>query len=760
MITALTLALFQFVQTTHPSVSDCGQMALFPKGQPEVLAALKGTSVDAKIQGFGARVTLVQTFHNPSQSAVEAVYTFPLPHDAAVDRMRIQVGSRIIEGELKRREDARAIYDAAKNAGQTAALLDQETDNVFTQSIANLTPGADVKVEISYVQLLKYENGQFEFDFPMVVGPRYMGASTPHPDKISPVYAPKGTRSGADIDLHVNLDAGAPIQSLTSVLHKVEVRRDGDGSAQVSLSKHDEIPNRDFILRYAVATDSVQSAFLTHYEPERGGFFTMILLPPKAPTAQQVAPKELVFVMDQSGSQQGFPLEKSKELTLKLIDQMGPNDTFNVLGFSDNVTSLWPETRPNTAENRRIASDFVRKMQVTGGTELQKAVVAALSPTPDPKRLRYVVFNTDGFVGQEKEILDDIKMYRGNSRMFVFGIGNGVNRSLVDAMSTEGCGDSEVVTLAERADSAVERFARRSRNPILTHLTVSGTGLADILPSPLPDVLSDKPIVVYGRYDQPGTGEIQLNGIYEGKPWQKTLKVNLSGKNDDADPLMRLWARRQITNLERNDYLTQLRGESTERLKDRVTQVALKYGIMSSYTSFVAVEKRVVNIGGKQRTVRVPVDMTEGVNLAPASQASVNLSFGASLSAAAPQGAAGGGVNGRNIAVPGVTRRIRLAKSAATGSIAGSLAEKEVTPTDSFTAKTDAQVRNATGVIRVQIGLKNLSPAILSKLQSMGFKLDAKLDDLKVVLGTLDTKHLKEIAALEEVRMILSDKEG
>jgi len=737
-------------------IPGTGQLGFFPVGaKTETLCALKKTEVNANVDGFGARVTVVQTFRNPSRTPVEAIYTFPLPNDSAVDRMRIQVGSRIIEGELKKREDARAVYEAAKNAGQTASLLDQERANIFTQSIANLMPGAEVKVEISYAQMLKYEDGQYEFSFPMTIGPRYMGASTPDPGKISPSFADAGTRTGADIDLKVHLNAGAPIKAMTSILHKIRSRKPDEEHADIELSKANEIPNRDFILRYSVATDKVQSAFLTHYEPEKGGFFSLVVMPPKSPASDIVASKELIFVMDQSGSQSGFPIEKSKELTLRMIEKMRPGDTFNVLGFSNDVTKLWKAPRPNTPENRAEAAAYVEKMTASGGTELQKAVFAALAPAADPRRLRYVVFNTDGFVGQDKQIIDEIRQYRGVSRLFAFGIGNSVNRDLIDAMSVEGRGDSEIVTLAEDGSSAVDRFLKRSGNPILSGVSVSCDDATELSPTALPDVLSDKPIIIYGRYSKPGPSKIVVSGKMGGKPWSRAIDVVFPVRNDEDNAITSLWARHKIDDISRAGYVSALSGDQVNTVKDQVTKVALAYNLMSAYTSFVAVEKRVVNVGGKSRTVAVPLDAPDGVNMdmlqGPRLQGAANLSAGFARGGAA--GAPGGFATGkaRSLAVPASP-----APATSLGTLAdGAIIERERTSASKI-APSLLLVKS--GEVAIQIGLADLKPETLAKLKALGFVLEASLDDLKVVVGRVDVKKLKELAALAEVKAIGPDK--
>ena len=333
MVVSLIAALALMSGAQETPAATQGQLAVTrPDGTVTGLCPLKNTDVHATISGFGARVHVVQTFTNPSDTPIEAVYIFPLSDKAAVDSLRIQTGNRVIEGTIKRREEARMIYEQAKAQGQTAALLDQERPNIFTQRIANVMPHEEVKVDISYAEILKYEDSEFEFSFPMTVGQRYLGHVV-DPAAISPPISP--TRTGANVHLTVDLDAGAAIQNLTSTLHKVTVERHGTQKARVSLSNLDEIPNRDFILKYRVATDAVQGAFVTHVDPQRGGFFTLAVVPPRAPQADQIAAREVIFVIDQSGSQQGFPIEKSKELTLKMIGSLRPGDTFNVLGFAN-----------------------------------------------------------------------------------------------------------------------------------------------------------------------------------------------------------------------------------------------------------------------------------------------------------------------------------------------------------------------------------------------------------------------------------------
>jgi Ca-activated chloride channel family protein len=776
MLTVIAATALLTGQARPALVDGVAPGSLIASGKDGIVLPLKSTDVSADISGFGARVTVVQTFTNPSTAPIEAVYTFPLPADAAVDRMRMKVGDRVIDGVIKRREEARLIYDAAKTSGQAAALLDQERPNIFTQSVANIMPKAEVKIEISYVQLLKYESGQFEFSFPMVVGPRFLG-NAPDPGKIAPPIVPQGMRTGANISLKVNLDAGAPIQECKSVLHEIAMSRvDSDGIARVSPASHyvislkrkDEIPNKDFILRYRTSTDTVQNAFLAKYDPLKGGFFSLILMPPQSPRRDQIAPKEVIFVIDQSGSQRGFPIEKSKELSKKLIETMHSRDTFNVLGFSNSVNRLWPEAKPNTAANRSEAIAFLNRLDANGGTQLRLAVEAALAPAPDPKRVRLVLFNTDGFVGDEKMILQSIREHRGNSRMFTFGIGNSVNHYLIDAMSEEGRGDSETVTLAESADAAVARFIKRTENPVLTNVTAKfdGVDVSDQLPAQIPDVFDGKPIVIYGRYAAPGMGKLMLSGTLGTEPWSQTIDLVFPSDREGGTAIPTLWARQMVEKLDRDCGLGMLEGVSPMEGPNRITDLALEFGIMTEYTSFVAIEQRVINIGGKQRTVHVPVEMADGVSYDGifGDKADGTRGFGISVngrpSAAAKSGATyglgGGGfaAGGAAGGPPGSSNQVRrkiFVRHADPEFIAG-LAN--ATPEQRFEAKVDAKLRKATGKLEVQIWLSEIDDELIKKLEKAGVTVDVQDKKLKIVFGRCDASTLKALADLEQVQRI------
>ncbi len=745
---------------------DEGRLSVVGRnGVVREICPLKHTSVNADIAGFAARVNVVQTFTNPSSTPIEAVYTFPLPDDAAVDHMRLKVGSRIIDGEIKRREEARRIYEAAKNTGQSAALLDQERPNIFTQSVANVMPGATVQINISYVQVLKYEGGEFEYTFPMVVGPRFTGQA-PDPEKIFPPIACPSTRAGSTIDLTVNLDAGARIEGLDSVLHKVIVNHEDPGHATITLQRKGEIPNRDFILHYQTSTNSVQSAFVTSYDAQNGGFFDLILLPPKQPRAEDVAPREMMFVVDQSGSQTGFPIEKSKELTFKLLKTMRPGDTFNVFSFNTSVHSLWQTPQRYTPDHLAEAHGFLDDLKASDGTYLENALRTVMQEPTDPRRLRVILLNTDGFVGDEPEVLKEIKKDRANARIFTFGIGNSVNRYLINAMSAEGKGDSEMVTLASSADAAADRFVQRLRTPVLTDVSVAGQGidLTDLVPREMPDVFSDRPIVVQGRYENPGHGRIVVSGRVGGEPWSKTL--NLAFPAETGEPCVAtLWARKKVDDLVDRSYEQPFDPEGPKQIdfQSKIVDVALQFGIMTEFTSFVAVEPRIVNIGGISRTVHVPVDMASGVSYdafygspivnMPVGMTSTSLSASAGRAVAGaggPGGFGGGGGIGGGQAFSGANQTVT--RSINRSSQSHSSDESLMVVNDqSFERVVDKRLRAKTGKVEIMIFLNKTDVDTIAKLKKLGVTVAETDKDIMVVFGTCEASALKKLAGLTEV---------
>ncbi len=860
--------------------------AFDPRGDPLGPCVLKHTDVQAIVCGPFARVTLTQKYHNPHASAIEAVYTFPLAHHAAVDRMNMTIGDRVVVGQVKERSLAREVYEAARESGRTASLLEQERPNIFTQSVANIDPGADIDITISYVEQVESRGGEYEFTFPTVVGPRYipggavadgetsaaaaapdvgvtgfvpregvnllapaqltfthndghLDAATlaaslpmarplapvdgvaepakefgapiaefnaaypdgeheagtlyandvgevggrwfhirtlnpgepfaqstpqvPDADRITPTPTRPETRAGHDISISVTIDTGGPgLVDIESPLHAVkrqDVRLSPEGMpsrTNITLADRPAIPNRDFLLRWRQAAPGVVESVFTA-RTNRSDFFAVVLQPPNRVEDAAAVPRELVFVLDTSGSMRGRPIEESKSVARSLIGAMRPQDTFNVVTFSGDTRVLWPAPRPLTDANRDEALAFFDRREGGGGTDMMTAIQTALRPTvaddaagepvspaelgavpadgrevtvriddgdldssglttasvltdgkiildpgvqppvtarvekmqlprtylrraaehlhdetklalivrgrwitepgKEPARalvadstvladeapvrpLRIVVFLTDGYVGNDHAIINAIRQTRGTTRVFPIGIGNSVNRYLLDGMARAGGGEADYMliphesapgvntdkAIADEVTRVIERLNRRTRTPVLTHISAEfspGLDVADVEPplDQVPDLFEARPITLVGRLTHPGRGFITVRGQTVAGPWERTIPIGfddlpaggsqpVTAELGDA-VVPNLWARARIDRL-LGDHLTALQlGETPADVRGRVVQLGEAFGIMSPFTSFVAVDHRRMTIEGRPTLVPIPVELPD-----------------------------------------------------------------------------------------------------------------------------------------------------
>lgn len=609
----ITLLLVIYLCSICAYAQTEGTLEAFNKNGKAVGACpLKHTSVKADVSGFLARVTVTQEFENNFAQPIEAVYTFPLSQTAAVDAMTMLIGDRKIRGKIMRRGEARQVYEAAKNQGQTASLLDQERPNIFTQSVANIIPNEKITIEISYVETLKYEDGAYEFVFPMTVAPRYIPGSVKDSSKISPPVAK--TRGGHDISIEVNLDAGVPVEEIRSTSHEIETVNLSASSASVKLKDQNTIPNKDFVLRYDVTGKRIEDAVLTHRD-ERGGFFTLILQPPDKFITEDVTPKEIVFVLDTSGSMSGFPIEKAKEAMKLSLENLYPNDTFNLITFAGDTSILFDKPVPATQANLEKAKAFLESRQGSGGTEMMTAIKAALEPSDAQDHIRIVCFMTDGEVGNDSEIISEVQKHP-NARVFSFGIGGSVNRFLLDKIAEEGRGEAEYIALEDDGSKAAKRFYERVRTPLLTDVSIDWNGLpvADVYPNRISDLFSAKPVIVHGRYTKGASGTIKLKGKVGGQDLVREISVNLPETENRNDVLATLWARTRIDDLTKQDYNGVQNGNAKPEVQNEIANVGLEYRLLTQFTSFVAVEEVIKTQGGKPIKVEVPVEFPAGMN--------------------------------------------------------------------------------------------------------------------------------------------------
>ncbi len=608
-----TVANFGFMQTTTAE----GRAAVLP---------LRHTTVRAQIVGVMSSVQVTQHFRNPYAKPIEAVYVFPLPHRAAVHGLSLQLGKRVVTAEVKRREEARAVYERAKRQGKTASLLEQERPNVFTQSLANILPGESIKVTLSYVEELVPREGEYELVFPMVVGPRYVGegSTTADGSRVASPTASPDTRPGSDISLSALVNAGVAISDLRSPSHKVSIKQAASDLAEVTLDRADRLANRDFVLKYRLTGARPQVTLLANWsgaaqvgrsggaaatktQDERGGHFLLMLQPQRQLTRAETAPRELFLVADTSGSMDGVPLQRVKQIAKLCLGALGPRDTFQVIRFSSDAELLAPKPLAPTAENVSRGVAFLETMGAGGGTEFAAALALALKSGRDPKRARIILFMSDGLIGHEAEVLRYLRENRAGANLFALGLGSSVNRFLIDGMARIGQGEPFVLLNSEPEGSLVKRLFELVSRPALTSISVDFGGLqvSEVTPTQPADLFADRPIVVAGRYAKGGSGEVTVRGFLAGKPFKQKLRVGLpeAAVAGSRPAISYLWARRRIDELmDLHDTSPDERGPA----KEKVIALALRYNLMSKFTSFVAVDRAVRNESGELETRVVP----------------------------------------------------------------------------------------------------------------------------------------------------------
>ncbi|NJL22500.1 MAG: after-VIT domain-containing protein [Leptolyngbyaceae cyanobacterium SM1_3_5] len=621
----MTLALEQITPGLYVESPE-GQLA-FP---------LQHTEVQAKIAGNLSRVEVVQTFENPFATALEAVYIFPLPDESAVDEMEIRMGDRTIKGSIKKRQEAQQIYQQAKQAGRTAGLLEQERDNVFTQSIANILPGERIDVTIRYTDSLKFAGGSYEFVFPTVVGPRYIpgtaiegesisGGSAmapltrnqdtdrvPDASRLNAPILPAGMRSGHDIGVTIEIVAGLPIREVSSPSHAIQIDRQAQ-RVRVRLSNEDTIPNKDLIVRYQIAAEHTQSTVLAQQD-QRGGHFAAYLIPAIEYRAEQIVPKDVVFLIDTSGSQAGAPLMQCQALMRQFIHGLNPDDTFSIVDFSNTTRQLAPVPLANTAANRSQAIGYIDRLSANGGTEMLRGIQAVLNfPIVEPGRVRSIVLLTDGYIGNEVEILATVqRQLQPGNRLHSFGAGSSVNRFLLNRIAEIGGGTSRIIRTDEPADQVVEAFFRQINHPVLTNIQLrwEGSGEAPaIYPATPPDLFVEQPLVLLGRKGDAISGRLHITGTAaSGDRYRQSFDLHFDSAGNPA--VAQLWGRARIKQL-----TNQMVGGDTKAGVEAVTDTALAYQLLSQYTAFVAVSDDVrSNLDPQFVSVQVPVEMPEAVS--------------------------------------------------------------------------------------------------------------------------------------------------
>jgi Ca-activated chloride channel family protein len=576
---------------------------------------LKDTWVDVAISGVIADVTVRQTYENRGARPLHARYIFPASTRAAVYGMTMTVGDVRIVAKIKERENAKQEFETAKREGKSASLLEESRPNVFTMNVANVLPGDTIAVELKYTELLVPTDGAYEFVYPTVVGPRYSekhaSQASPGDEFIAAAYTHQGEPPRSEFHLTGVVSTGMPIQELASPSHQLVSRSSDQGRTEIALAGSEQFSgNRDFILRYRLAGRQIGSGLLL-FEGAGENFFLLMAEPPQAIASDDMPPREYIFVVDVSGSMNGFPLNTAKKLMGDLVNVLRPSDTFNIVVFADGSEELAPASLPATGPNLRRGLQFIGRKNGGGGTRLRAALERAVAIPRQPAVSRSIVLVTDGYIEAEMDVFDYIRDHLDDANVFAFGIGTSVNRYLIEGVARAGLGEPFIVTAPAEATAAAAQFRRYIDSPVLTGIdvTFSGFDAYDVEPKKIPDLFASRPIVMFGKWRGGAGGSIEITGKTGREPYRASIAVAPERSDASHGALRQLWARTRIANLA--DFGP---GAAHREKAAEITSLGLTYGLLTRYTSFVAVQEIVRRTAVGADDVDQPLPLPAGVS--------------------------------------------------------------------------------------------------------------------------------------------------
>jgi Ca-activated chloride channel family protein len=580
------------------------------QGDPTVdQLPLKDTRVDISVSGVIADVKVRQIYRNEGSRPINASYVFPASTRAAVYAMRMQIGNEIIVAKIKEREEAKKDFDKAKEEGKSASLLEQQRPNVFSMSLANIMPQEQVEIELRYTELLVPTDSVYEVVFPTVVGPRYASPKDGAKKEDGFVEAPylhQGRQPTSELHITTRIAAGVPIYDLSCPSHQIFPQWQNPASAQLTLDDSDPFQgNRDFVVRYRLAGDQITSGLLL-FKGIDENFFLYMAQPPKRVAPEAIPAREYIFVVDVSGSMEGFPLNTSKRLLKDLIGRLRPTDLFNVVLFAGDSTVLSPQSLQANQENTARAIRLLDEQRGSGGTELLPAIQDAMSLPRQDGISRSIVLVTDGYVSGEQGVFDHIRANLNRCNVFAFGIGGSVNRYLIEGIAKAGMGEPFIVTEESEAEGVAAKFREYIETPVLTDIQVRAVGFDayDLNPRRFPDLLAQRPIILFGKWRGPVTGSIELTGKTGQGDFVARLDV-ANGQPEEGNSALRyLWARSRIAEL--SDYGS---SDVSEESAKEITSLGLKYNLLTRYTSFIAVREVVTNPTGSAEDVKQPLPL-------------------------------------------------------------------------------------------------------------------------------------------------------
>ncbi len=567
------------------------------------------TKIDVDITGPITRTRVVQYFTNPGDAFVEGVYTYPLPKGAAVDTLKMQIGERVIEGEIKEKAEAQKTYDAARNAGQRASLVVQHRPNVFSTKLANIGPHETIAVQIEFQNAIAPRDGVFSLRLPLVVRPRYnpgvplgqnkhqhlWGVDTDQVPDGSTVTQPLNLHpSDTDnpVDISIHLIAGFDLADLASPSHKIDVQESKEGGLRITLAEGTVPADRDFLLSWKPSASQAPSTGIFHEQTAAGHHYLLMLMPATTPLTASAAPaRDLVIVLDKSGSMGGQAILQAKAAVRRALRKLKAADSFNLIAFDHTAAALFPASQPATEGHLEQAYDFLDRIEADGGTEMSAALGLALAGTDDEpafEHLKQIIFITDGAVGNEKALMAQIKRDLGKARLFTLGIGSAPNNYFMSEAAHFGRGTHLNLAMNDDLTASMNRLFAKIEAPQLTDIALQGLGEeVEVVPSKVPDLYAGDPIVIALKSTTPLTGALKVTGRMAGAPWQMETSLQ---KIPTGNGVSQLWARRKIATINRA-YIGDYAAQATENRRNEILGIALPYHLVSDFTSLVAVEK-------------------------------------------------------------------------------------------------------------------------------------------------------------------------
>jgi Ca-activated chloride channel homolog len=615
----------------RPGDARSGSLLLKTDGEGYTDATRLGIDVDVTVSGPTLRARVTQVFRNNTNDWVEAIYVYPLPDGGAVDTLKMVIGDRVVVGDIRERQQARAVYEEAKRNGQRAALTEQERPNIFTNTVANIGPGETVLVQIEYQEPVHQSGDQFSLRIPMVVGPRYnlaplvqsvdlragdngwgAAASDPVPDRdrISPpVLDPSDHAPVNPTSISIRLQAGFPLGEVKSHFHNVKIDSPDSMTRVITLADGAVPADRDFELTWTAAAEKAPSVGVFREQIAGADYLLAYVTPPVVNDAEQKPPpREVIFVIDNSGSMGGTSIAQAKASLLYALSRLQPNDRFNVIRFDHTMEALFPDVVVADRDHLARAEAFVTALQAQGGTEMVPPMRTALTDHDvNANTLRQVVFLTDGCIGNEQQLFDTITSMRGRSRVFMIGIGSAPNSYLMTRAAELGRGTYTHIGSVEQVESRMRELFGKLENPAVTQLSVSFSDTkADMTPVVLPDLYRGEPLVIAAKLGKLA-GTMEIKGRIGGRPWRVTLPLANAA---EGRGLSKLWARRKITDAEVAQTMRKLTADEANKT---ILALALEHQLVTRLTSLIAVDQTPSRPAGEPLKVsELPINLPAG----------------------------------------------------------------------------------------------------------------------------------------------------